>query len=175
MDTIVRPAELADLPSVAAIYGESVTNGTASFELTPPSAGEMAKRFASLREAGYPWFAAIRGGIVVGYAYGSPYRPRPGYVNTVEDSVYIAPQAQGHGIGRALLAVLIDHCTADGFRQMIAVIGDTGNTPSIRLHESLGFATVGKLSAVGWKHGRWIDSVLMQRPLGAGGSTPPSR
>jgi len=171
----IRPAEPGDIPAVAAIYGESVAHGTASFELTPPSVDEMASRFAALSDAGYPWLAAIRESDVLGYAYAGPYRPRPGYGNTIEDSVYVAPEAQGHGIGRALLAALVDRCTADGFRQMIAVIGDSGNTASIRLHQSLGFASIGTFSAVGWKHGRWLDSVLMQRPLGAGATTPPTR
>ena len=175
MRFIIRPAELGDMPAITAIYGESVTNGTASFELTPPSVEEMARRFAALHDAGYPRLAAASEAGVVGYAYAGAYRPRPGYGNTVEDSVYVAPEAQGHGIGRALLTALIERCTADGFRQMIAVIGDTGNTASIRLHETLGFAPIGALTAVGWKHGRWIDSVLMQRPLGAGATTPPTQ
>ena len=175
MHFTIRPAETADLPAITAIYGESVVDGTASFELTPPNVDEMARRFAVLRDAGYPYLAAVNGASFLGYAYGGPYRPRPGYRNTVEDSVYIAPQAQGRGIGRALLAALIERCTAEGFRQMVAVIGDTANTPSIRLHETLGFAPIGTLAAVGWKHGRWIDSVLMQRPLGAGSTMPPSR
>jgi len=175
MRFIIRPAELGDMPAITAIYGESVTNGTASFELTPPSVEEMARRFAALHDAGYPRLAAASEAGVVGYAYAGAYRPRPGYGNTVEDSVYVAPEAQGHGIGRALLTALIERCTADGFRQMIAVIGDTGNTASIRLHRSLGFTPIGTLAAVGWKHGRWIDSVLMQLGLGAGATTPPSR
>jgi L-amino acid N-acyltransferase YncA len=171
----IRPADGADVPAIAAIYGESVTNGTASFELMPPSVAEMAHRFAGLCEAGYPWLAAAGEGGLLGYAYAGPYRPRPGYGNTIEDSVYVTPQAQAHGVGRALLAALIERCTADGFRQMIAIIGDSGNTASIRLHRSLGFAPVGTFSAVGWKHGRWLDSVLMQRPLGAGATIPPTR
>jgi L-amino acid N-acyltransferase YncA len=175
MHFTIRPAETGDVPSIAAIYGESVLNGTASFELAPPSAQEMARRFAALRQAGYPYFAAVSGSTPVGYAYGGPYRPRPGYNNTIEDSVYVAPEAQGHGIGRALLAALIERCTSDGFRQMIAVIGDTGNTASINLHRSFGFISIGTLAAVGWKHGRWIDSVLMQRRLGPGEAEPPSR
>src|SRR5258708_6909287 len=170
----IRAVEDGDIPAITAIYGESVVNNTASFELTPPDAGEMARRFVSLYDAGYPRLAAVSDGTLVGYAYGGPYRPRPGYGNTIEDSVYVAPEAQGHGIGRALLAALIDCCTADGFRQMIAVIGDTRNQGSIRLHQSLGFASIGTLTAVGWKHGRWIDSVLMQRPLGVGATQPPS-
>src|SRR5882724_10803421 len=133
----IRPAEPVDVPSITEIYGESVVNGTASFELTPPNVEEMARRFAGLREAGYPYLAAVSDSTLLGYAYGGPYRPRPGYGNTVEDSVYVAPEAQGHGIGRALLTALIERCSVDGFRQMIAVIGDTANTPSIRLHQNL--------------------------------------
>jgi phosphinothricin acetyltransferase len=174
MRFIIRPVELGDMPAITAIYGESVANGTASFELMPPSIDEMARRFAVLDDTGYPRFAAASEAGVVGYAYAGAYRPRPGYGNTVEDSVYVAPEAQGHGIGRALLTALIERCTADGFRQMIAVIGDTGNAASIRLHETLGFTPIGALTAVGWKHGRWIDSVLMQRGLGAGATTPPT-
>src|SRR5881227_1816111 len=150
MHFTIRGVEGSDIASITAIYGESVVNGTASFELTPPDATEMARRFAALRDAGYPRLAAVRDGILVGYAYGGPYRPRPGYGNTIEDSVYVAPHAQGNGIGGALLAALIDRCTAGGFRQMIAVIGDTRNQGSIRLHQSLGFASIGTLTAVGW-------------------------
>ncbi len=175
MHFIIRPTEPGDIPAITAIYGESVANGTASFELTPPSAEEMARRFALLRDAGYPRLAAVSEAGVIGYAYAGAYRPRPGYGHTVEDSVYVAPEAQGHGIGRALLAALIERCTADGFRQMIAVIGDSGNVASIRLHQSLGFALTGTFAAVGWKHGRWLDSVLMQRSLGEGAATPPTR
>jgi phosphinothricin acetyltransferase len=175
MGFTVRAAEFADVPEITAIYGDSVTNGTASFELTPPDSEEMARRFAALGAAGYPWFAAVSGGGLVGYAYASPYRPRPGYGNTVEDSVYVAPKAQGRGVGRALLTALIDRCAVEGFRQMIAVIGDSGNAASIRLHDSLGFTLTGTFTAVGWKHGRWLDSVLMQRPLGPGAGTPPTR
>jgi L-amino acid N-acyltransferase YncA len=175
MSFTIRRAELGDVLAITAIYGESVTNGTASFELTPPTDEEMARRFVALRDAGYPWLAAATAGTLVGYAYAGPYRPRPGYGNTVEDSVYVAPEAQGHGIGRALLAALIEQCTTDGFRQMIAVIGDSGNVASIHLHQSFGFTPIGAFAAVGWKHGRWLDSVLMQRALGAGAATPPSR
>jgi phosphinothricin acetyltransferase len=171
----IRSAAVADIPAIAAIYGESVINGTASFELTPPGDEEMARRLSALATAGYPWLVATGESDVLGYAYAGAYRPRPGYGNTVEDSVYVAPAAQGRGVGRALLVALIDRCTADGFRQMIAVIGDVTNTASIRLHRSLGFAPVGTFAAVGWKHGRWIDSVLMQRPLGLGATTPPTR
>jgi len=175
MHFTIRPTEPGDIPEITAIYGESVANGTASFELTPPSVEEMGRRFGALRDATYPWLTAVSESGLVGYAYAGPYRPRPGYGNTVEDSVYVAPEAQGHGIGRALLAALIERCTTDGFRQMIAVIGDSGNTASIRLHQALGFAPIGRFSAVGWKHGRWLDSVLMQRPLGTGATAPPTR
>jgi phosphinothricin acetyltransferase len=171
----IRSAAVADMRAIAAIYGESVINGTASFELTPPGEEEMGRRFAALIAAGYPWLVAAGNEGVLGYAYAGAYRPRPGYGNTVEDSVYVAPAAQGHGVGRALLVALIERCTADGFRQMVAVIGDTGNAVSIGMHRSLGFTPVGTFSAVGWKHGRWIDSVLMQRALGVGPAEPPTR
>jgi phosphinothricin acetyltransferase len=171
----IRPTVTADMAAIAAIYGESVLTGTASFELAPPGVAEMTRRFEALTAAGYPWLAAEAEAGVIGYAYAGPYRPRPGYGNTVEDSVYVAPDAKGRGVGRALLAALITRCAEDGFRQMIAVIGDTANAGSIRLHRSLGFVAAGTLVAVGWKHGRWIDSVLMQRPLGAGAAVPPTR
>ena len=175
MRFIIRPADPGDIPAVTAIYSESVANGTASFELIPPDVDEMVRRFAALVDAGYPWFAAVAEGRLIGYAYAGPYRPRPGYGNTVEDSLYVAPEAQGRGAGHSLLSALIKRCTADGYRQMVAVIGDIRNTASIRLHQSLGFGSIGTLAAVGWKHDRWIDSVLMQRALGAGATTPPTR
>jgi phosphinothricin acetyltransferase len=173
-DLRIRPASPADIPAVTAIYAHSVLTGTASFELEPPAEAEMARRRLVLVEAGYPYVVATQGEILVGYAYAGAYRPRPGYRNTVEDSVYVAPAAQGRGAGGLLLKTIIDQCIARGFRQMIAVIGDTANAASIRLHRTHGFATIGTLAAVGWKHGRWVDSVLMQRPLGDGSISPPA-
>ncbi|HVL73758.1 MAG TPA: GNAT family N-acetyltransferase [Beijerinckiaceae bacterium] len=171
---IVRPSVDADLPAVAAIYAHAVAHGTASFELEPPSVEEMARRRAALLEGGFPYFVAQEDGRVLGYAYAGAYRPRPAYRSTVEDSVYVAPDAQGRGVGRALLSALIDACEARDFRLMVAVIGDRASAASIRLHESLGFRHAGVLEPVGHKHGRWLATVLMQRPLGAGDSTPPT-
>ncbi len=172
---LIRPAIETDLPAIRAIYADAVLNGCASFELDPPDATEMAARMAKIREAGMPWLVAEVDGCVLGYAYAGAYRPRPAYRHTVENSVYVDPAAKGLGLGRALLAALIDEVTALGFRQMLAVIGDSGNAASIGLHTALGFSHAGLLRSVGWKHGRWLDSVLMQRPLGDGDTTPPAR
>lgn len=169
----VRPARAEDLPACRDIYADAVLNGCASFELEPPDAAEMAARHARIVGAGLPWFVAEVDGRVAGYAYAGIYRPRPAYRHTVENSVYVDPAAKGRGIGRALLAALIEATTALGYRQMIAVIGDGANAASIGLHAALGFAHAGLLCSVGWKHGRWLDSVLMQRPLGPGDGTPP--
>jgi phosphinothricin acetyltransferase len=170
---VLRDATVDDAPAIAAIYAEHVLHGTASFELVPPAAPEMADRMAALLDEGYPWLVACAGRRILGYAYAGPYRPRPAYRHTVEDSVYLAPDAQRRGIGGALLAQLIDRCTARGHRQMVAVIGDADNAPSIALHARAGFAPAGCLARVGWKLGRWLDVVLMQRSLGDGHRTAP--
>jgi L-amino acid N-acyltransferase YncA len=175
MDVTIRPSAAADLPAITAIYADAVTHGTASFELEPPTEGEMAGRHTALLDGGFPYLVAERAGAVLGYAYAGPYRSRPAYRFTVEDSVYVARAAQGQGIGRALLSALIDEAEARGFRLMVAVIGDKASTGSIRLHQSLGFMPVGVLEPVGYKHGRWLASVLMQRVLGEGASTPPAQ
>jgi L-amino acid N-acyltransferase YncA len=174
-DHVIRPATPADIPAITAIYGHSVKTGTASFELEPPSQAEMARRMALLTGEGYPYLACEGGGKLIGYAYAGAYRPRPGYRHTVEDSVYVSPDWPRRGVGRALLRALIAECEALGFRQMIAVIGDSRHLASIALHESEGFAVVGRLASVGHKFGQWIDCVLMQRPLGLGGAAPPGR
>ena len=171
----IRPSREADLPAVQAIYAHHVLYGLATFEEVPPDAAELARRRAELLARGLPHLVAEMEGQVVGYAYAGPYRPRPAYRNTVEDSVYLAPDRVGRGIGRALLGRLIGLCEAAGHRQMVAVIGDSGNAPSIRVHEALGFARVGLLTSVGFKLGRWVDTVIMQRPLGPGDATPPDR
>lgn len=173
-DPFVRAADVADIPAITAIYGHAVRYGLASFELVPPSEAEMLRRMRAMAEAGYPYLVAEKDGAVQGYAYAGPYRTRPGYVSTVENAVYVATTAQRSGIGRALLKRLIAEAEARGFRQMIAVIGDSANAASIGLHRSLGFHFAGVLHAVGYKHGRWLDSVLMQRPLGAGDRTSPT-
>jgi L-amino acid N-acyltransferase YncA len=170
----IRPAALSDIPAITRIYAAAVEHGTASFELEPPDEAEMARRMERLREGGYPYIVAERDGAVTGYAYAGVYRPRPAYRWSVEDTVYIGPDHQRTGIGRKLLDRLIQEAEQGGFRQMIAVIGDSPNqTPSIELHRQAGFRLVGILENVGFKHGRWLDSVLMQRVLGSGGSAPP--
>jgi len=169
----IRDADLTDIPAITHIYAHAVRNGTASFELDPPDEAEMARRWCALRAGGYPYFVAVRDGAVAGYAYAGPYRARPAYRWSVEDSIYIDPAAQRRGIGRALLDRLIAEAQARGFRQMIAVIGDAAQTPSIELHRAAGFRLVGTLESVGFKFGRWLDSVLMQRALGPGATKPP--
>jgi phosphinothricin acetyltransferase len=169
----IRPAQPRDLAVVTAIYDHAVRHGTASFELEPPEESEMARRYDGLRAGGYPYLVAETDGGIVGYAYASPYRARPAYRWSVEDSIYIVPQRQGRGIGRALLERLIAEAEAGGFRQMIAVIGDSGNIASIELHRRAGFRLVGTFENVGFKFGRWLDSVLMQRALGSGATSKP--
>ena len=173
MSLLVRPSADADIPALAAIYAHAVIHGTASFELEPPSEAEMARRRAALLAGGYPYLVAEVGGGVAGYAYAGAYRTRPAYQTTVEDSIYVAPSRQGLGVGSALLRALIESCKAGGFRQMVAVIGDSASIGSRKLHAAHGFRLVGILQAVGCKHGRWLDSVLMQRALGEGAARPP--
>lgn len=175
MQLNVRPAVLADIPAIAGIYAHWVTSGTASFELTPPDAVEMRRRFETAIAGGYPYLVAQSATAdVAGYAYASAYRHRPAYRWTVEDSIYIAHDAQRSGAGRRLLGALIDECTKRGYRQLIAVIGDSAQTPSIALHRSLGFEQTAILRAIGYKFGKWLDVVLMQRALGASDTTPPA-
>lgn len=169
----LRDLNSTDLPAITAIYRDSVLNGTASYELTPPDEAEMAERFNAIRDKGYPCIVVEGGaGAVLGYAYASAFRTRPAYRWLVEDSIYLAPESRGMGLGKRLLRELIDRCTALGFRQMTAVIG--GASPaSARLHESLGFEHVGILRGTGFKHDRWLDTILMQRELGEGTSSKP--
>jgi phosphinothricin acetyltransferase len=169
----VRPAVGDDLPRIAAIYAHHVLNGFGSFEEDAPDTEEMARRLAAIVDAGLPWLVAEIDGSVGGYAYAGPYRTRSAYRHTLEDSVYVDPDRTGQGIGRLLLGALIARCEAGPWRQLVAVIGNSGNAGSIRLHASLGFRLVGTLEAVGFKRGRWVDSVLMQRPLGHGSRTLP--
>jgi L-amino acid N-acyltransferase YncA len=169
----IRPAAANDLAAITGIYADAVRHGTASFEIDPPDQDEMAQRFESLRAGGFPYLVAEVAGAVVGYAYAGPYRARPAYRLTVEDSIYLAATARGRGIGRALLDRLIQDAQAHGFRQMIAVIGDSDQPASIALHAAAGFRLVGTFEAVGYKFERWLDSVLMQRPLGDGATTAP--
>lgn len=170
---LIRPSSDADVAAITAIYAWHVGRGTASFEIEPPDAAEIARRRAGVIGKGLPWLVAERGGAVVGYAYATPFRPRPAYRFCLEDSVYVAAEAAGCGIGRLLLAELVARCEARGARQMLAVIGDSGNVASIGLHRSLGFEPAGTWRAVGWKFGRWLDVVVMQKTLGIGSGTPP--
>jgi len=170
----VRAVRREDVAAIARIYGYHVANGLASFELAPPTHEEMLKRHDDIVGAGYPYLVAERAGVLGGYAYASAYRTRPAYRFTVENSVYIDPGLTRSGVGRLLLEALIAACEARGFRQMIAVIGDSENAASIGLHAACGFTRTGTFAAVGWKFDRWVDSVLMQRALGPGAGTPPA-
>jgi L-amino acid N-acyltransferase YncA len=169
---VIRTSTAADVVSISHIYAHHVMRGTATFEITPPIPEEMARRRDAVLDEGLPYLVAECGGDVAGYAYAGLYRPRPAYRYTVEDSIYLHPDYLRRGIGRRLLAELIRQCELGSWRQMIAVIGDSGNTPSIRLHENAGFFHAGRFQSVGWKFGRWLDTVLMQRPLGAGDQSP---
>jgi phosphinothricin acetyltransferase len=173
-DPDIRPSRPQDMGALTAIYRHHVLTGTASFETEPPDEAEMARRRADLLDRGMPHLVLARDGVILGYAYAGPYRPRAAYRDTVENSVYLAADAIGHGFGRRLLAALITECEALGLRQMVAVVGDSANLPSIRLHERAGFRRVGTLTAVGFKHGRWLDTVLLQRALGSGDTAPPA-
>jgi phosphinothricin acetyltransferase len=161
----VRPAVESDIGAICAIYSYHVLKGTGSFEEVAPNAGEMAIRFRSVAGNGLPYLAAESGGKILGFAYAAPFRPRSAYRFTVENSVYVHPAAMGLGIGRRLLAELIERCTAQGYREMVAVIGDAENHRSIALHAAMGFRPAGTLQRVGLKFGRWLDVVFMQRPL----------
>ena len=169
----IRACAADDIPAITAIYRKAVLNGRASFDVDPPDETEMLRRREALRSGGHPYLVAEAEGEVIGYAYAAAYRPRLAYRNSVENSVYVNEGAQGRGVGRLLLKALIEEAAARGFRQMIAVIGDSANRASIRLHEVLGFSHVGVLRSVGWKHGQWLDTVLMQRSLGPGDTAPP--
>ena len=170
---LVRDAREDDLAAIREIYAHHVLHGPATFEEEPPDLEEMRRRFRAVKEKGLPWLAAEIGGAVCGYAYAAPYHRRPAYRHAVENSVYVDRNALRQGLGAALLDRLIDSCTQKGFRQMVAVIGDSANAASIRLHERAGFRLVGALQSVGFKHGRWLDCVIMQRALGEGGGTLP--
>jgi L-amino acid N-acyltransferase YncA len=167
---VVREARESDLTEITALYAHHVRTGLASFETEPPDEAQMRERFDGVRAKGFPYLACECDGRVAGYAYASLYRTRPAYRYTLEDSVYVHPDFAGRGIGRALLARLIEQCEAIGCRQLVAIIGDSGNAASIGLHSALGFVLVGTLRSVGFKHGRWVDSVLMQRRIGPGDS-----
>jgi len=170
----IRPATEADLPVITEIYEHAVRHGTATFELIPPDLTEMTQRFRSLIEAGFPYLVAELDGAVTGYAYAGPYRPRPAYRFTVENSIYLKPAIHRRGIGLKLMKRLLGECTARGYRQMIAVIGDSANAGSVGLHTQCGFQMIGTHPNVGLKFGRWLDTVMMQIALGEGGTTVPS-
>jgi L-amino acid N-acyltransferase YncA len=158
-DVIIRPAAPADIAAISRIYAEAVLDGTATFEIEPPDEAEMARRQRTLIDKGYPYLVAERSGAVAGYAYAGPYRDRPAYKWCVEDSIYVAPEYHRKGIGRLLLTRLVGQSKARGFRQMLAVIGDSANTASVAVHAAGGFRLVGTFQSVGFKHGRWLDTV----------------
>lgn len=171
---VVRDSRDNDVAAVTGIYAHWVRQGLGTFEYEPPSRSEMAERRSKLVLDSFPYLVAENDDAVLGYAYAAPYRARPGYRFACENSIYVAPDAARLGVGRALLSAVIARCEARGLRLMVAVIGDSGNIASIGLHAALGFAHAGVLPAVGWKHGRWVDTVFMTRPLGAGAATPPN-
>jgi L-amino acid N-acyltransferase YncA len=173
MTVAIRTAIRADIPAVARIYAHAVEYGTASFELTCPDEAEMTRRFNELTANGFPYLVAVVDGAVVGYAYAAPYRARPAYRFTVENSVYVAHDSHRRGVGKALLEALIEACTEKGFRLMVAVIGDSKQAASIGLHEAANFEHVGVFKNIGYKFDRWLDTVLMQRALGPGATKPP--
>lgn len=178
---LIRPSTDADLPAITTIYAHAVLHGTGTFELDVPDPAEMARRRADVLSKGLPWLVAeatvatpgASAGTVLGYAYANHFRPRRAYRFCLEDSIYLVPAAQGQGLGSLLLAELIARCEAQGARQMLAVIGDAANQGSVRVHQRLGFAHTGVLKASGWKFGRWLDVVLMQRTLGLGDACDP--
>jgi L-amino acid N-acyltransferase YncA len=170
----IRPATEADLPFVTKIYAHAVLHGTATFELTPPDLAEMTRRYRVLMDGAFPYLVAVLDGIVVGYAYAGAYRPRPAYRFTVENSIYLDPAIHRRGIGMKLMRRLIDDCETRGYRQMIAVIGDSANAGSIGLHSACGFQMIGTHPNVGLKFGRWLDTVMMQLALGEGATTIPA-
>jgi L-amino acid N-acyltransferase YncA len=169
----IRPATEADLPAITRIYEHAVLHGTATFELIPPDLAEMTRRFRALIDGGFPYFVGVLDGRVGGYAYAGPYRPRPAYRFTVENSIYLDPAIHRRGVGLVLLRRLIEECETRGYRQMIAVIGDSANAGSIGVHTRCGFEMIGTHPDVGLKFGRWLDTVMMQLPLGEGAKTMP--
>ena len=170
---MVRDAEASDHEPMRVIYAHHVLNGLGSFEAAAPGAADFSSRMASITSLGLPCLVAASAGVVLGYAYASTFRPRIGYRYTVEDSVYVAPEHLGKGVGRALLSEIVERCTRMNLRQMTAFIGDSGNAPSVALHRACGFEMAGVLRGVGFKHGRWVDVVVMQRALGHGDTAPP--
>lgn len=170
---VIRPSAEADLPAITRIYAHAVLHGTGTFEIDVPDGAEMARRRADVLSKGLPWLVAERGGMVLGYAYANHFRPRRAYRFCLEDSIYLDEAARGHGVGRLLLAELLAQCEAAGARQVLAVIGDAANAGSIGVHRACGFEDAGRFRAAGWKFGRWLDVVLMQKSLGSGDRTAP--
>jgi len=171
---VIRPSTAADLPAITRIYANAVIHGTGTFELDCPDEAQMSRRRDGVLAKGLPWLVCERDGQVLGYAYANHFRPRRAYRFCVEDSIYLDPNAHRQGVGRLLLAELLAQCEARGARQMLAVIGDAANAGSIAVHRVCGFETTGVLKAAGWKFDRWLDVVLMQKPLGNGNATAPS-
>ena len=173
-DLIIRDVVPEDMDAITSIYREAVLHGTASFELDPPQQSDMLLRMRNIVDAGFPYIVGLaENGSLLGYAYASSYRSRPAYRWSCENSVYVDEKARGLGVGKKLMEVIIARCDALGFRQMISVIGGSDHLPSIGLHETLGFQHVGKLPATGFKHGKWLDSILMQLALGEGAQSAP--
>ncbi|WP_066253979.1 GNAT family N-acetyltransferase [Hydrogenophaga flava] len=170
---LIRPSTEHDLPAITRIYAHHVLHGTGTFETTPPTVEEMTARRADVLSKGLPWLVAEEAGEILGYAYGNWFKPRPAYRFSVEDSIYLAPEAAGKGLGRALLAELLATLERSGIRKVMAVIGDSANAGSIGVHKALGFEQIGVVQACGWKFGRWLDIVMMQRAIGEGDRTPP--
>ena len=173
--SIIRPSRDADLPAITAIYAHHVLYGTGTFETTPPTENEMAARRADVLAKGLPFLVAEDAGRVLGYAYCQWFKPRPAYRFSAEDSIYMDPDAAGKGLGRQLLTALADEAQSVGIRKLIAVIGDSANAGSVGVHRSLGFTPVGVFKSCGWKFGKWLDIVLMEKTLGEGDSTPPEQ
>lgn len=170
---LIRPSRNEDIDAITRVYGHHVLHGTGTFETTPPTVADMTTRRADVLAKGLPWLVVEDGGEVLGFAYGNWFKPRPAYRFSAEDSIYMAPEATGKGLGRALLAELLAALERAGVRKVMAVIGDSANAGSIGLHRALGFEPAGVINSCGWKFDRWLDIVLMQKPLGAGDSTPP--
>ncbi|GAB3478960.1 GNAT family N-acetyltransferase [Polaromonas eurypsychrophila] len=171
---LIRPSREDDLPAIATIYAHHVLHGTGTFETEPPSVADMGTRRADVLSKGLPYLVAEEAGTVVGFAYGNWFKPRPAYRYSVEDSIYLAPDAGGKGVGRALLSELLARCESAGIRKIMAIIGDSANAGSVGLHRALGFTQVGIVASCGWKFGAWRDIVIMQKTLGAGDTVPPT-
>ncbi|TNF61412.1 MAG: N-acetyltransferase family protein [Burkholderiales bacterium] len=171
---LIRPSQDSDLDAITRIYAHHVLHGTGTFETTPPSAADMQSRRADVLGKGLPWLVLEEDGRLLGFAYGNWFKPRPAYRFSVEDSIYLAPEAAGRGLGKALLAELLAELERGGIRKVMAVIGDSANTGSIGVHRALGFEQVGVVQSCGWKFGRWLDIVLMQKSLGQGDTCPPA-